>query len=93
MELASDHREFATALAKTKLAEMSGKAKIVPIPQPPPPKPQPVPANVAVTSSLNSLPPPPFAVQTRPTGRFIPEIISVCCTMTLLNNFKVSRIP
>ena len=36
IELASDSKEFPTALAKTKLAEMTGKAKIVPIPQAPP---------------------------------------------------------
>ncbi|XP_067663139.1 C2 domain-containing protein 3-like [Haliotis asinina] len=57
VELASDHREFATALAKTKLVEMSGKAKIVPIPEPAP-SPQ-------TANSLNSLPPPPFVVQAR----------------------------
>eukprot|EP00105_Crassostrea_gigas_P001484 XP_011413692.1 PREDICTED: C2 domain-containing protein 3 [Crassostrea gigas] len=39
VELASDSKDFSSALAKTKLAEMSGKAKIVPIPKPPPPKP------------------------------------------------------
>ena len=49
IELASDSKEFPTALAKTKLAEMTGKAKIVPIPQAPPspklaPKPPPGPA-------------------------------------------------
>nr|XP_011413692.2 C2 domain-containing protein 3 [Crassostrea gigas] len=38
VELASDSKDFSSALAKTKLAEMSGKAKIVPIPKPPPPK-------------------------------------------------------
>ena len=48
IELASDNKEFPTALAKTKLAEMTGKAKIVPIPQAPPspklaPKPPPAP--------------------------------------------------
>ncbi|XP_048237074.1 C2 domain-containing protein 3-like isoform X2 [Haliotis rufescens] len=58
VELASDHREFATALAKTKLVEMSGRAKIVPIPEPAPPSSQ-------TAGSLNSLPPPPFVVQTR----------------------------
>ncbi|XP_059149560.1 C2 domain-containing protein 3-like [Physella acuta] len=31
VELASDHKEFATVLARTKLAEMSGNVKIVPI--------------------------------------------------------------
>lgn len=31
--MASDSRDFASALARAKLAEMSGKAKIVPIPQ------------------------------------------------------------
>ncbi|XP_078324570.1 C2 domain-containing protein 3-like isoform X2 [Crassostrea virginica] len=36
VELASDNKDFSSALAKTKLAEMSGKAKIVPIPKPPP---------------------------------------------------------
>ncbi|KAK3584373.1 hypothetical protein CHS0354_001298 [Potamilus streckersoni] len=40
IELASDHRDFQTALAKTRLAEMTGKVKIVPIPQTnPAPKP------------------------------------------------------
>lgn len=48
IELASDSKEFPTALAKTKLVEMTGKAKIVPIPQAPPspklaPKPPPGP--------------------------------------------------
>ncbi|XP_046560040.1 C2 domain-containing protein 3-like [Haliotis rubra] len=57
VELASDHREFATALAKTKLVEMSGKAKIVPIPEPAP--------SSQTAGSLNSLPPPPFVVQAR----------------------------
>ena len=33
MELASDHKDFATALARTRLAEMT-KHKVVPIPQP-----------------------------------------------------------
>lgn len=61
VELASDHREFATALAKTKLVEMSGRAKIVPIPEPAPPSSQ-------TSGSLNSLPPPPFVVQTRHAG-------------------------
>ena len=37
IELASDSRDFSAALAKTKLAEMSGQAKIVPLPKPPPP--------------------------------------------------------
>ena len=41
MELASDHKEFATALAKTKLAEMTGKVKIVPVVAPPPRPPVP----------------------------------------------------
>ena len=38
MELASDNRDFGSCLARAKLAEMTGKAKIVPIvpPQPPP---------------------------------------------------------
>ncbi|CAL1526799.1 unnamed protein product, partial [Lymnaea stagnalis] len=31
VELASDHKEFATVMARTKLAEMSGNVKIVPI--------------------------------------------------------------
>ena len=49
IELASDSKDFQTALAKAKLAEMTGKAKIVPIPQAPPspklaPKPPPAPA-------------------------------------------------
>lgn len=49
IELASDSKDFPTALAKAKLAEMTGKAKIVPIPQAPPspklaPKPPPAPA-------------------------------------------------
>ncbi|KAL3878157.1 hypothetical protein ACJMK2_030527 [Sinanodonta woodiana] len=40
IELASDHRDFQTALAKTRLAEMTGKVKMVPIPQSnPAPKP------------------------------------------------------
>ena len=34
MELASDHKDFASALAKTQLAEM-GSVKMVSIPQPP----------------------------------------------------------
>ncbi|XP_041357389.1 C2 domain-containing protein 3-like [Gigantopelta aegis] len=44
VELASDHKEFATAMAKTKLAELTGKVKIVPVvapPQRPPPPPAP----------------------------------------------------
>ncbi|ESO89518.1 hypothetical protein LOTGIDRAFT_165110 [Lottia gigantea] len=36
VELASDHKDFATALARTKIAEISGKTKIVPLPQPTP---------------------------------------------------------
>ncbi|XP_060074176.1 C2 domain-containing protein 3-like [Ylistrum balloti] len=41
IELASDSKDFSSALARAKLAEMSGKAKFVPIPQtvPPPPPP------------------------------------------------------
>lgn len=31
VELASDHKEFATMLARTKLTEMSGKVRVVPI--------------------------------------------------------------
>lgn len=31
VELASDHKEFPTILARTKLAEISGKVKVVPI--------------------------------------------------------------
>jgi len=41
VELASDSRDFATALAKTQCAEM-GSVKMVPIPQPPKRKSQPV---------------------------------------------------
>ncbi|KAK3100781.1 hypothetical protein FSP39_025242 [Pinctada imbricata] len=37
LELGSDSRDFSSALAKTKMAEMSGRAKIVPLPKPPPP--------------------------------------------------------
>ncbi|XP_013378816.1 C2 domain-containing protein 3-like [Lingula anatina] len=44
VELASDHKDFSTALAKTKLAEMKNP-KIVPIPQPKP-TPQPPPGLV-----------------------------------------------
>lgn len=44
VELASDSKEFPTQLARTKLAEMTGKAKIVPIAQTPqPPAPPPIP--------------------------------------------------
>ncbi|OWF51153.1 C2 domain-containing protein 3-like [Mizuhopecten yessoensis] len=41
IELASDSKDFSSALARAKLAEMSGRAKFVPIPQtvPPPPPP------------------------------------------------------
>ena len=35
VELASDHKDFATALARTRLAEMT-KHKVVPIPRPRP---------------------------------------------------------
>lgn len=41
VELASDSRDFATALAKIKMAEVNGKARIVPILQPSPPPPAP----------------------------------------------------
>lgn len=44
IELASDSKDFSTHLARTKLAEMSGKTKIVPIPAPAPSKPRPPPA-------------------------------------------------
>ena len=33
VELGSDHREFATVMARTKLAEMSGNVRVVPIGQ------------------------------------------------------------
>lgn len=46
VELASDSKDFSSVMARTKLAEMQGKAKIVPIthstltdPPPPPPSP------------------------------------------------------
>ncbi|XP_071126216.1 C2 domain-containing protein 3-like [Mytilus edulis] len=44
IELASDSKDFSTHLARTKLAEMSGKSKLVPIPAPVPHKPRPPPA-------------------------------------------------
>lgn len=49
MELASDSKDFAAALAKTQLAEM-GSVKMVPIPQPPKSRSHPVVAAEPVKS-------------------------------------------
>lgn len=38
MELASDHKEFATVMARTKLAELSDSVKVIPIGGIPPEK-------------------------------------------------------
>ena len=62
MELASDSKEFPTQLARTKLAEMTGKAKIVPIAQTPPPPQVPPPVFSQApppVQSLNQAPKPP----------------------------------
>ncbi|WAQ99921.1 C2CD3-like protein [Mya arenaria] len=64
IELASDSKEFPTQLARTKLAELTGKAKIVPIAQAPTPahasapKPPPAPVQQRSTSGerFNSAP-------------------------------------
>ncbi|XP_053399357.1 C2 domain-containing protein 3-like [Mercenaria mercenaria] len=55
VELASDSKEFPTQLARTKLAEITGKAKIVPIAQTPPLPSQPPP----LVQSLQQAPKPP----------------------------------
>lgn len=55
VELASDSKEFPTQLARTKLAEMTGKAKIVPIAQTPSPPSDPPP----LVQHLQQAPKPP----------------------------------
>ncbi|XP_069129079.1 C2 domain-containing protein 3-like isoform X6 [Argopecten irradians] len=77
IELASDSKDFSSALARAKLAEMSGKAKIVPIPQTvPPPPPPPV--------QLDKPPlPPDFSAQnTQPSSMVLPNPTSHTDTQT-----------
>ncbi|XP_055958923.1 C2 domain-containing protein 3 [Patella vulgata] len=55
VELASDHKDFATALARTKIAEISGKSKIIPLPQPTPPPLPPVPSDNIISDLANHI--------------------------------------
>ena len=65
VELASDSKEFPTQLARTKLAEMTGKAKIVPIAQTPTPDPS--------STALYAAPKPPPAPQKSSYGELGPS--------------------
>ncbi|XP_033742500.1 C2 domain-containing protein 3-like [Pecten maximus] len=70
IELASDSKDFSSALARAKLAEMSGKAKFVPIPQTVPPPPPP-----PVQLDKPPLPPDflPSAQNTQPSSMVLPN--------------------